>query len=72
MMWSTALLLQWKHLTKDCGEKKSYNDLRFYEIVQLDVPNNIPMPSMVSGDKYLVIEGIDGDMIAGWGMNGRM
>ena len=66
MMWSTALWLQWRHLTKDCGEK------RFYEIVQLDVPNNIPMPSMVSGDKYLVIEVIDGDMIAGWGMNGRM
>ena len=62
----SALLLQWKHLTKDCGEK------RFYEIVQLDVPNNIPMPSMVSGDKYLVIEVIDGDMIAGWGMNGGM
>ena len=41
-------------------------------IVQLDVPNNIIMPSMVSGDKYLVIEVIDGDMIAGWGMNGRM
>ena len=25
-------------------------------MVQQDVPDNIPMPSMVSGDKYLVIE----------------
>ena len=41
-------------------------------MVQQDVPDNIPMPSMVSGDKYLVIEVIDGDMIAGWGMSGRM
>ena len=39
------------------GDVVTGHHAMLYEIVQLDVPDNIPMPSMVSGDKYLVIEG---------------